>query len=166
MTKTTSILGIITLISAIVLLGVYWYKTTDNLSKDDPKQQEEWSDWELNERLPELKEPKKEEVPDVPKTYKQALEIAKKTNQPIFLLFRADWCHWCGELKKTLDDPEVKNALNGYIIYYANSDVETDLADQYKVSGIPAYFVISSSEKILKDGKGYKEAKVFLAWLK
>jgi len=165
MTKTTSILGIITLISAIVLAGVYWYKTTDNVPKDDPKQQEKWDDWELDEKIVPPKEPE-EVAPEVPETYEQALEIAKKTEKPIFLIFEADWCHWCQAMKKTLADPEVKKALEGHVIYHANSDRETDLAKQYGVGGIPSYFVIDSSEKVHKNGKGYKGTKTFLVWLK
>jgi len=166
MTKTTSVLGLIAIIAAIVLLGAYWYKTTDNLPKDHPKQQERWDDWELDEEFIVPPEEPEEEVPDIPKTYKEALEIGTKTGKPIFLIFGADWCTWCQEMRKTLADSEVQKALDGYIVYHADSDKEPDLVKQYGVGGIPAYFVVDSSEKIIKDGKGYKETKRFLAWLK
>jgi thiol:disulfide interchange protein len=170
MTKTTSFLALVAFIAAIVLVWAYWHKTAD-LPKDHPKQQERWDDWELDEVVPippekPQEEEEEEEVPETPATYQQALDLAKRTDRPIFLVFEADWCSWCQKFKKTLNDPRVQKALADYVVYHADKDRETDLAKQYEVGGIPAYFVVDASEKIIKKGKGYKGAEVFLVWIR
>lgn len=72
--------------------------------------------------------------------YKTGVEISKKTNKKLYLFFHADWCHWCGVMKKkTLDDIEVAAYLNkNFIPVSVNVDNNRDLVKNFRIGPIPA----------------------------
>lgn len=88
--------------------------------------------------------------------YKQTLEIAKKENKKIFLLFYMEGCDGCNVIKYIIDnDKQVKNYLNKYILLTCNiSNTITNLAQKYNLYSYPAYFIIDGNEKILKQKTG------------
>lgn len=99
--------------------------------------------------------------------YKEALEASKKYNRPIFLYFGADWCGYCKKMKaETFSDIEIKNKLSKeYITYFVNTDKDRITARKYKVSGIPAYMVVDSSETIIIRDSGFKNKEDMMDWL-
>ena len=99
--------------------------------------------------------------------YKEALEASKKYNRPMFLYFGADWCGFCKKLKaETLSDAGIKDKLSKeYITYFVNVDKDRTTARKYKVSGIPAYMVVDSSETIIVRDSGFKSKEEMMTWL-
>lgn len=99
-------------------------------------------------------------------SYREALRMSQQQSKPIFLFFGASWCHWCEKMKKeTLADPGVRARMRGHIIYLADKDKESALANKYRVSSIPHYMIVTSSERVQREAKGYKDPTEFLAWL-
>ncbi len=159
--KSHSTLFVVIIVLAGLLVASLSYKLGMDSNNDLTQ---EWDDWG------KTNSPKEDKKPDVittsPKSYKEALSMAKKTGKPIFLFFHADWCNWCKKMKeKTFADPAVKKALSSYIVYHADGDKEKPLFSKYGLKGIPAYFIVDSKEKIKKTGSGYKDAKSFIKWL-
>jgi thiol:disulfide interchange protein DsbD len=168
MTDLTKTLIVTILALAVVLAGAYWYKTNEKASQGQPEQQEQWHDWEIGDDIyiqpKEPKEPKDEPTRKAT-SYEDALKLSNETGKPVFLYFSADWCPACKRMEQTLSKEEVQKVLEGYISWHVNTNTERDLTEQYNVTGIPAYFVVDGSEKVLRDGKGYRSAERFLDWL-
>ena len=115
------------------------------------------------ERHPEQETPQPLRTPE---SYDQALEMARAAEKSVFLFFEADWCSWCKKMKEdTLSKAEVKQALDGYIVYHVNTDHEYKIAKKYGVSGIPVSAVVTDEEEVIKKKSGYMEAKPFIRWL-
>lgn len=156
-------------VSAIILgmIGyVYVTKTAVHHDPQPPATEESWLFQEGTDK-PQPEADKEDAKPSLPpKTYKEALELSKKTNKPMFLFFHADWCKWCKKMEsETLSDAKVKEALSSYIVFYVDADNEKDVAEKYNVGGLPSYYVADGSEAVKKEGSGFKNVNQFLSWL-
>lgn len=130
------------------------------------------SSWDIptnpmpKEELPKVDPPKNEKI-EKPTSYKVALDIAKKTNKNVLLVFTSNNCYYCHQLQNnTLSNKMVQEKMSEYITYIVNTDSssERELVYKYKVSGIPAYFVVSPTEQIISKGSGYRSPGEFIAW--
>lgn len=86
----------------------------------------------------------------------------------ILYVFHAEWCAPCKKMERmTFGDKDVKNALQKYNVIHVDTDKQPELKAKYKVTGIPAYVIVSPTdpEKILKSGEGYKGPLEFRRWL-
>jgi uncharacterized protein YyaL (SSP411 family) len=65
-------------------------------------------------------------------------ELIQK-QRPIFLLFSAEWCHWCHEFgENTLTDDKVAEFLNGnYSSVFIDADVNSAAYVKYRATGLP-----------------------------
>jgi len=165
MTDLTKTLLVTILALAVILAGAYWYKTNQESTQGQPEQQEKWHDWEIGDDIYVHPQEPKEEPTRKATSYEDALKLSNETGKPIFLYFSADWCPACKRMKQTLSKEEVQKALENYISWHVDTKSERDLVEQYNVTGIPAYFIVDGSEKVLRDGKGYQSAERFLDWL-
>ena len=70
-----------------------------------------------------------------PKIVKQNLHQKK----PYFLLFAAQWCHWCHVFnEKTLTDEKVISYLNeNFVNVFIDADINTSAYQKYKAKGVP-----------------------------
>jgi len=72
--------------------------------------------------------------------YKSALEMAKKENKPVILVFSAAWCGPCQSMKKTVyPSKEVTPLHDKFVWAYLDVDEEANgsAATKYGVQGIP-----------------------------
>jgi thioredoxin-related protein len=175
--QDSNVLLMIALFLSVALVGVWWWKTSNESKVTGPDNwNQPWSQYP-NQPLPQNQNPQKPQSPppkpngpdlnlDVPKNYQEAVSTARQQNKKMFVMFEASWCNWCQKMKsETLNDPRVRSALNGYVIYYADKDQERTLSQKHRVTSIPAYFVASSSERVEIRGSGYKNVDEFLNWL-
>jgi len=157
------------LIAVVLILGIAIFIVAGikvqkaDLFEESVTEELQWPNYEENEQKPEEIQ---EELPDKPTSYAEALKIAKAKEKKVLLFFSAGWCRYCEEMKKTtLKNEEVQSAIEKYVYYVVNTDVERDLANKYGVSGIPAFRIITDSEKVEKKASGYMKVKTFLKWL-
>lgn len=101
-------------------------------------------------------------------SYAEALAMAKSKKRPIFLYFGAEWCGPCKKMKSTtLADIAVKDKLSKeYVICFIDTDRDKTTTKKYRVTGIPAYFIVSPEEKVLRNADGYKSKDEFISWLR
>ncbi|MDJ0958650.1 MAG: DUF255 domain-containing protein [Arenicellales bacterium] len=64
---------------------------------------------------------------------------AKQKNKPYFLLFSAQWCHWCHEFaEKTLVRKDVADYLNdNFVNVFIDVDIHNAAYVKYRATGLP-----------------------------
>jgi len=93
--------------------------------------------------------------------YNKVIELSKKHNKKIVLIFGADWCPYCKDLKK-----DVKNidGLKQYIVCFIDTDKNEDLVKNYRIKSLPTSIIIDATERELARKTGYKN-KDYNEWL-
>lgn len=89
--------------------------------------------------------------------YNQTIFIkSKQQNKPVLLFVKADWCSHCQKMRETtlLDSGVAKLVNQSFIPVMIDADKDRELAKKYKVTGLPAFIVLNSQEKIVKDFTG------------
>lgn len=63
----------------------------------------------------------------------------KHQNKPYFLLFSAEWCHWCHEFAhQTLTRQDVADALNdSFVNVFIDADIHSSAYVKYRATGLP-----------------------------
>jgi len=85
--------------------------------------------------------------------YNQAIKISKELNQPLILLFSADWCVYCVKLKK-----DISNNMGRFedtTICIVDIDKDKNLSKKYGVRSIPRTLVFDNKGNKIKEFKGY-----------
>jgi thioredoxin-related protein len=93
-----------------------------------------------------------------------AEKLAKQYKRNIILIFSADWCDYCKELKKVIDNKSIKN-LQDYIICLINIEKNQDLVKQYEVKRLPTSILLNDTLKEWSRKVGYQTEEYEL-WLK
>jgi thioredoxin-related protein len=166
MEKTTKfLLGILTLFCIAIIFAKINHK---KFSKQEI-QITQSKTLEIPE-IPEISPPKetKPEIISEYNNFSEAIDASQKYNKNVFVYFGAEWCSWCKKMKsEVLFEKEVRENLNKeYIICILDIDQESKEAKKFKVSSVPAYMIIDSSESIVEKTSGYKPKDEFLNWLK
>ena len=67
------------------------------------------------------------------------VEELRGRNQPYFLLFSAEWCHWCHEFaENTLTDDRVAEYLNeNFTNIFIDADIHSAAYLKYRATGLP-----------------------------
>lgn len=94
--------------------------------------------------------------------YEKCKELSRTHNKKIVLIFGADWCPYCRDLKK-----DVKNIteFNSYIVCFINTDKNKELVEKYRIRGLPTSVIIDYEEQELNRKSGYKKDS-YNEWLK
>ena len=105
----------------------------------------------------------------VPKSYVEAVEIAKKNDKKLFLIFYATWCSPCQQMKTNVwTNNKVKFALRNYVVYMVNVDKDREIANECGVRTVPTYGIFDTSSgatKLMKVTSGGRNVEEFLGWL-
>lgn len=71
--------------------------------------------------------------------------VASRTS-PVLVKFGADWCGPCRQMDKTL--AKYRRAPNSVIVHQVNVDEKRELANYYRVSGIPKLILFKNGEVV------------------
>lgn len=77
----------------------------------------------------------------------------------------ADWCHFCHELQdKTLPDPAVKKALEGWNVVLVDGDSEEgkEVSTRYQVGGLPTTLFLDADGSEIHRLVGFVPAEDFV----
>lgn len=105
--------------------------------------------------------------------YKEALDLSRKTDKPILLLFTGTgWCSYCHKLEREiLETSQFANAVGGRYIFVkmdfspmgqardpSFSKQHEDLGQRYQIQGFPTVVVLDRNEQVLLR-TGYRQLK-------
>lgn len=98
--------------------------------------------------------------------YKEALNIAKRDNKPIFILFTAKHCRWCKKLKNiTFKNKEIIKRLNDEFIVLLLDKNYSEYPSKYNVNAVPNVYIINNNEKVFTSIVGYhKNQYDYIKW--
>lgn len=125
--------------------------------------------WSWNAHA-QQKKSAKTEINFSTKEYKQVLALAKTAHKKIFVDAYATWCGPCKQLQNTtFKDAKVAAYYNKNFINF-KIDVEkgegSDLAQKWKIEGLPTLLILDENGKIIADHVGYVDGKGLLEFAK
>jgi thioredoxin-related protein len=90
-------------------------------------------------------------------SYAEGMQRGQAENKKVFLVFDADWCRYCLKMEKeTFAKPTVIAYVNrNFIPISVNSDKQPDIAEKYKVRGLPSMWFISEAGEPIANRPGY-----------
>jgi thioredoxin-like negative regulator of GroEL len=91
-----------------------------------------------------------------------ALQLSKETKQNIVIIFSADWCGACKNLKNDL--PTIAG-FDNKLICILDVDEERKLARQFKIKNLPTSIILDSDGDEQSRLIGYEKDK-YQEWLK
>ena len=99
---------------------------------------------------------------------KESLSLARKENKPVFILFSAQWCHWCKVFaEKSLSEKNVYSYLNKhYINIFVDADVRSDLYSGFHGRGWPFIVFLKPDGSVYYKYTGTLYADAFLNIIK
>lgn len=95
--------------------------------------------------------------------YETTKAIAKETNMPILLIFSADWCGYCQQLKKDL--PNIED-MDRYIVCIMDIEANPEFKEKMGIRSLPTSIIINQNTNNEMSRKtGYK-ASEYSRWLR
>jgi len=85
--------------------------------------------------------------------YNEAIKVSQELNQPMIVIFSADWCSYCVKLKKHISNNLAK--FEDTTICIIDIDQDKATAQKYGVSKIPRSIFLNRQGKKTKDITGY-----------
>ncbi|MEL0181261.1 MAG: DUF255 domain-containing protein, partial [Deltaproteobacteria bacterium] len=94
-------------------------------------------------------------------------ELLKKYadgEKPLFLLFSAEWCHWCKVLEsKTLREEKVYQYLNRHFVnIFIDADIHNGIYLKYRATGVPYTVFLNPDHSVYFKYSGVLYAEDFL----
>jgi thioredoxin-related protein len=94
----------------------------------------------------------------------EAKTLSKSTKQPILVIFGSENCSFCTKLMADIDNGQLTDYLDPYIICYVDLKKNEGYKDKYKVNMIPDSRIISNDKETSK-ATGYNKNE-YIQWLK
>ena len=95
--------------------------------------------------------------------FDKASAEAKKTNQPMLVMFSASWCAPCKMMiARVLPEAEVQSALKGFVPVYVDSEVEVDLASENGIRAYPTFVAMDSAGMAVTNRVGGADVQGFV----
>jgi thiol-disulfide isomerase/thioredoxin len=116
-------------------------------------------------KIPNINIPKIPETKEITETifydeYEKAKKISIESNKKLILIFGADWCPYCKELKKNVS--QISN-FKYYIVCFINSDKNKNIVSDYKIKSLPTSIIIYQNiEEVTKIGYSYDDYQKWL----
>jgi thioredoxin-related protein len=94
----------------------------------------------------------------------EAQALSKSTKQPILVIFGSDNCSFCTKLIADINNGQLTDYLDPYIICYIDLKKNEEYKEQYKVNMIPDSRIMSNNKETSK-ATGYNKNE-YIQWLK
>lgn len=93
----------------------------------------------------------------------EAKKISQTTNKPVLVIFGADYCKFCDQLKKDILDFQLSPAIDKYIVCYLDVGKNKNLKKKHNIGVIPdSRIIMNNKEK--SSNKGYVKNS-YINWI-
>jgi len=92
--------------------------------------------------------------------YQKALELSKIHKMNLIVVFSADWCVYCQDLKKDIQ----KMSQDKNLFCIIDIDKDKTLAKKWKVRNLPTSILINGEEEVVSQVIGYRKIK-YESWI-
>jgi thioredoxin-related protein len=168
---------IIIIVFLSVFIGYTWIQSnSDIMSQPNWRWSDEWNSDQIvpppnadppkqPQELPER--PDGPSQPLVAKSISEAVSMSQQSNKSILVVFYADWCGPCQQLKRTtLSDPAIKEVIADHYVYVrVNADHSTSDVRKYRVTGLPTMMILDSNGEVLDQKRGLTGKDEMGDWL-
>lgn len=140
----------------IVLVGTIYYRTNDSEPKPTPVKPI------VNPVV--NPDPPENIILDTNIIYddiEKAEALAKIHQRKLIIIFGADWCPYCVDLKK---DAKTIKEFDDYIVCFINTDKNKNLSKQFRIRNLPTSVIINNKGKEQSRKIGYKN-KDYAKWI-
>lgn len=93
--------------------------------------------------------------------YRKSLDLSKIHKRKLIVVFSADWCVYCQDLKKDL---KYFKGLDKFIICIIDVDKEKKIPSKFRIKNLPTSVGLNAEEKELSRLVGYRKNK-YETWL-
>lgn len=94
---------------------------------------------------------------------KIAEEYSEENNTDLLIVFSADWCRYCVDLKDAINN-DIVNISKAYTICIVDYDTNRDLVQKYKISKLPESVILKDSI-LIKKKIGFNSYENYRMWL-
>jgi len=100
--------------------------------------------------------------------YDEGMALGKQEGKKILLHFYADWCGYCKKMNKEIfSQSDAADFINqNFIPIRVNSDNEVQLAQAYRVSGLPTTWFLDKNGEGILSIPGYIPKEMFVSYMK
>jgi thioredoxin-related protein len=100
--------------------------------------------------------------------YDEGMALGKKDGKKILINFYADWCGYCKKMNKEIfTKGEAADFINqNFVPVRINTDSEAQLAEAYRVSGLPTTWFLDKDGEGILNIPGYLPKEMFLSYMK
>ena len=99
-------------------------------------------------------------------SYEAGMKAAKAQKRPAMISFNAPWCGWCEKMHSSVfAQPAVIAKLQKFVCIKVDVDEDRKVAFAYGVQSLPRNVVVNTSNEIVGDWLGYREAEQLLELL-
>ena len=92
--------------------------------------------------------------------YQKALELSKIHKKKLIVVFSADWCVYCQDLKQDIQ----KISQDKCLFCIIDIDKDKTLAKKWKVRNLPTSILIDGEEEVVSQIIGYRKNK-YESWI-
>lgn len=94
-----------------------------------------------------------------------AKQASLEEDKPLLLIFGADWCKHCKNLKDDIDS-NLEEIASEYIVCHVDYDTNKELARKYGVKAIPNSVILRKNDFSRVNQKlGYSDYSLYKRWL-
>jgi thioredoxin-related protein len=100
--------------------------------------------------------------------YDEGMALGKKDGKKIMINFYADWCGYCRKMNKEIfTQGEAADFINqNFVPIRINTENEKQLAEAYKVSGLPTTWFLDKGGEGILNLPGYLPKEMFMSYMK
>ena len=114
---------------------------------------------------PEPPKPKVLESNFIYDDYDKAIKLSKEFDRKVVIIFGADWCPYCVNLK---NDSKNIRELDKYIVLFVDTDKKQEnqkIINRYRPRSLPTSIIIDTKENTVGQKIGYSKSS-YSSWLK
>jgi protein disulfide-isomerase len=95
-----------------------------------------------------------------------AVAASRETGKPLLVMFGAGWCAHSAAMRRSMQDPAVREASRAFVTVYVDTDQQGKIADEFRVQELPTLVVQRPGQKQIATIVGYQPPERLAEWLR